>query len=112
MLRFFTVKRKVRPSPTFTKALIETIPEAEDFVQGLPNDGDAKHDREKDLIVNSESADDPEIESFLNQSNQEPRFPKFFSMKFPRLEIDTKINVIATDLDIKRKIGFPRTIKK
>ena len=48
----------------------------------------------------------------FDQSNQEPRFPKFFSMKFPRLEIDTKINVIATDLDIKRQIGFPKTIKK
>ena len=33
-------------------------------------------------------------------------------MKFSRLEIEIKICLIATDLHIKRQIGFPITIKK
>lgn len=39
-------------------------------------------------------------------------FPKFFSMKFPRMEIDSSLNVIATDADIKKQIGMPNSIKK
>ena len=33
-------------------------------------------------------------------------------MKFPRLDLDTKLNVIATDKDLKAKIGNPSMIKK
>ena len=43
---------------------------------------------------------------------REPNFPKFYVMKFPRLDIGTKLNVIATDKEIKNKIGVPTKISK
>ena len=45
-------------------------------------------------------------------TRKEPNFAKFYIMKFPRLDIDTKLNVIATDKEIKNKIGLPRKISK
>merc|ERR1712055_700408 len=49
----------------------------------------------------------------INNSNQEiHHFSKFYSVKFPRLDLDTKLNVIATDKDLKTKIGNPSMIKK
>ena len=34
-----------------------------------------------------------------------PYFPKVFNIKFPGVNIDTELNVIEADLDIKKKIG-------
>ena len=49
----------------------------------------------------------------INNSNQENHhFTKFYSVKFPRLDLDTKLNVIATDKDLKTKIGNLAMIKK
>jgi len=39
-------------------------------------------------------------------------FTKYYSVKFPRLDLDAKLNVIATDKDLKAKIGNPAKIKK
>ena len=42
----------------------------------------------------------------ISNGNQETHhFKKFYSVKFPRLDLDTKLNVIATDKDLKTKIG-------
>jgi len=86
------VKRKVRPCPTFTKALIETIPEAEDFVQGLPNDGNAKHDREKDLMGNSGSADDPEIDLTVDSQKDDPEIDLTVHSQKDDPEIDLTVD--------------------
>ena len=49
----------------------------------------------------------------INSSNPESNhFTKFYSVKFPRLDLDAKLNVIATDKDLKMKIGNPASIKK
>ena len=49
----------------------------------------------------------------ISNGNQETHhFKKFYSVKFPRLDLDTKLNVIATDKDLKAKIGNPSMIKK
>ena len=37
-------------------------------------------------------------------------FDKYFIIKFPRLDIASKINVIATDKDLKKQIGTPKKI--
>ena len=42
----------------------------------------------------------------------ETPYPKFYSLRFPRLEIEKKINVIAVDKDIRESIGEPAEIKK
>ena len=47
-----------------------------------------------------------------NSSQETHHFKKFYSVKFPRLDLDTKLNVIATDKDLKTKIGNPSMIKK
>ena len=39
-------------------------------------------------------------------------YPKFYSMKFPSIEIWTKINQIAVDKDSKKQISEPKKIKK
>ena len=46
------------------------------------------------------------------QPHREDTFPQFYKVNFPRLDISTKLNVIATDLDLKRQIGNPAKIKK
>ena len=44
----------------------------------------------------------------INCSSQENHhFTKYYSGKFPRLDLDTKLNVKATDKDLKTKIGKP-----
>ena len=48
----------------------------------------------------------------LQEQYKEEQFPRFFSMKFPRLEIETKLNLIAVDKDINKLIGKPAKIKK
>ena len=45
-------------------------------------------------------------------TRREPNFAKFYIVKFPRLDIETKLNVIATDREIKNKIGIPKKISK
>ena len=42
----------------------------------------------------------------------ENKFPIYFVVKFPRMEIDRELNVIATDNEIKKKIGQPSKISK
>ena len=44
-------------------------------------------------------------------SGNEAPYPKYYSLKFPRLEIE-KINVIAVDRNIRETIGEPAEIKK
>jgi len=39
-------------------------------------------------------------------------YPKFYSIKFPRIEIGNKINLIAVDKDMKKQIPEPKKIKK
>ena len=39
-------------------------------------------------------------------------FTKFFKLTFPRTDIETDLNVIAIDKDIKKKIGNPEKIKR
>jgi len=39
-------------------------------------------------------------------------YPEFYSMKFPRIEIESKINPIAVDKDIKTQISEPKKIKE
>ena len=46
------------------------------------------------------------------ESTQINPYPKFYSMKFPSIEIETKINLIAVDKDIKKQISEPKKIKK
>ena len=48
----------------------------------------------------------------LQQLQKEEHFPRFFSMKFPRLEIETNLNLIAADKDINKQIGKPAKIRK
>ena len=50
----------------------------------------------------------PIFERNLNQET----FDKYYIIKFPRLDISTKINIIATDKDLKQKIGIPKKITK
>ena len=40
------------------------------------------------------------------------KFPMHFVVKFPRMEIDWELNVIATDNEIKKKIGQPSKLPK
>ena len=47
-----------------------------------------------------------------NSNQQNVHFTKYYSVKFPRLDLDAKLNVIATDKDLKAKIGNPAKIKK
>ena len=47
-----------------------------------------------------------------NSNQQNNHFTKYYSVKFPRLDLDAKLNVIATDKDLKAKIGNPAMIKK
>jgi len=35
-------------------------------------------------------------------------YPKFYSMKFPRIEIESKINLMAVNKDIKKQISEPK----
>ena len=48
------------------------------------------------------------------QENQTPAqsFPKYFLVKFPGTDLDTGIDVLAVDRDLKNKIGTPDEIKK
>ena len=39
-------------------------------------------------------------------------FPKYYKLKFPRTDIETKLSVITIDKEIKSKIGIPESIKK
>ena len=50
--------------------------------------------------------------NFEETFNSRPKFPRFFVMKFPGVEIDTKLNVIAVDKEIKDEIGEPKKISK
>ena len=47
-----------------------------------------------------------------NSNHENVHFTKYYSVKFPRLDLDAKLNVIATDKDLKAKIGNPAKIKK
>ena len=42
----------------------------------------------------------------------EPHFKKFYSVKFPREDIDNKLNVVAVERDIHKQILKPASIKK
>ena len=46
------------------------------------------------------------------KNTEQTPYPKFYSLKFPRLDIEKKINVIAVDVDIRNTIGEPAEIKK
>ena len=39
-------------------------------------------------------------------------YPKFFTIRFPKLNIEKDVNLIAIDKDLKAKIGIPTMIKK
>ena len=55
-----------------------------------------------------------QLESTYNEleSTRMNPYPKFYSLKFPSIEIETKINLIAVDKDIKKQISEPKKIKK
>ena len=40
----------------------------------------------------------------------EPKYPTYYVINFPSIDIDTQPNVIATDKEIKTKIGNPKKI--
>ena len=42
--------------------------------------------------------------NFEETFNSRPNFPRFFTMKFPGVEIDTKLNILAVDKEIKDKM--------
>lgn len=50
----------------------------------------------------------PLEELFIN----EPKFPSFYVITFPGVDIDSELNVIAADIEIKAKIGKPKKITK
>ena len=53
------------------------------------------------------------IQQHLNIfTTEENHFPKYYKLKFSRVDIDTKLNVIAVDKEIKMKIGIPSKIKR
>jgi len=39
-------------------------------------------------------------------------YPEFYSIKFPRIEIESRINLKAVDKDIKKQISELKKIKK
>ena len=45
------------------------------------------------------------------QSSNSP-FPKYFLIKFPGLDLDSSIDVLGVDSDLKKAIGIPEEIKK
>ena len=45
-------------------------------------------------------------------SNSDAPYPKYYSSRFTRLEIEKEINVITVDKDIRDSIGEPAEIKK
>ena len=48
--------------------------------------------------------------NYLNQMETNP-FPKYYSIKFPRMDIDSQLNVIAVEKDLKKQMGTPKSIK-
>ena len=48
----------------------------------------------------------------FERTSTEEIFDKYYIIRFPRLPIETKINIIATDRDLKNQIGNPKKITK
>ena len=40
--------------------------------------------------------------------SREPVFDKYYVVTFPRLNIESNINVLAADIDLKTQIGEPK----
>ncbi|MEL6805241.1 MAG: hypothetical protein AAFO91_15830, partial [Bacteroidota bacterium] len=49
---------------------------------------------------------------FQQSQAPSPSFPKYFLAKFPGVDLDTDIDVLGVDQDLKAKIGTPEEIKK
>ena len=66
----------------------------------------------KNKIINKRRKE-KRIRMLLNtfQEDQKlPNFPKYYKVTFPRMDIESELNLIRTDQEIKRKIGLPRKI--
>lgn len=50
--------------------------------------------------------------SFEEIFQNEPKFPTYYVINFPGVDINSNLNVIAADNELKNKIGSPKRITK